>query len=460
MDKLGPVGVNRMQNTSTLSYTYLDNILDHMLAEVDKQEQLVNSETEQFKPACVNTINLTPSRNNFIELPISKADIPKQKNKTSSSKLNLFTLEQIEISRDPILLDTYPYKEHSELLSTFFLTPSEDVVIELPPSGSTRSNTKKRMSHVNSYDFGPIENNNKDQSIDPTTSLIDEEEIFKQIPDLGVLDELENPNSQNIWWEGTYRNLNQFIKPENSHIYEEEKQNFLDNYYPNYEKDKKFYYVYNEISTNSSDDYDSTDSDEPNIQPVKADVKLLVKTTDNGKEEIEIRSIKEVLSTVKQEPKSFKRSNSSSTLPKSYRVPFNSTEVLKNNVEKPTFTLQRLFIRSPGFEPGFVTKNNSLLSSKTLSRSQPELVASSNIKYPLEYEATKPVDLHANTPFYPCYDQYSKHYDLSDSLGTLNSEPITHDYTTSNYDAETFPSAYCDWLLPSETETEGKVDFV
>lgn len=451
-----PDGVNRTQNTEQpLTYLHLDTILDNMLAEIDKQEKLVDDAVE-LQPACVNTFSLNPSTDALVELPITNKDIPKShintfefgsnsrdpKTEVTETFVQLETVlpaKNIEMQIDEYLTDYY-LPSSSKCVNTFSMHPSDDALIELPVPVS------KKKTHMNVYDFGTVEKTD-DEIIDQIFSDVFESENTSDVDYISIepisLPKNESQNDtfetsqksehSDVWWEGTFRDeppQTDEEKPKQD-VYSKRQDLTSEDLYNTYSS-----------SDEKSTDY-SSDSDEYIVQPVKADVKLLVKTVDNGKEEIELRSVREILNQLKPEEKNKKKEKKpckiySSTLPHSFGKTMRKSSTSTNLVlEKPTFTLQRLFVRSPGCEPSFI---NNLQSSKELSKSQPELVASSNIKYPLQY--TTPIDLHANAPFYPCYSEYNKFYE--------SNPPQT--------DSNTFPSAYCDWLLPSDPEPEGKVN--
>lgn len=180
-------------------------------------------------------------------------------------------------------------------------------------------------------------------------------------------------------------------------------------------------------SDETTDESISSDSDD--IVPVKAEVKLLVKTRGNGKEEIELRSVRELIDFNKNTGK-HSRTN---TLPKR-KISLNTNSSGKV-VEQPTFTLQRLFVRSEDNKPE-VLLNKNIRGTKNMSKSHPELFAASNMKYPLQYDLTAPCTQISDIKNFSSNIEYTK-----------------------QHESDPFPSAYCDWLLPTDLESEGKVEF-
>lgn len=467
---LNILGVGRMQTipyNTPLSYTHLDSILDKMLAEVDKQEKLVDDETE-FKPSCVNTVNINPTEEALIELPLA---IKKEKRHINTYEfgshvpemnvVNPFadTFVELPIPNSPkvkrklVSKITEPTKmvKRDICVNTFNLDPSEDTFIELPfPT------TKTKNSHMNTYDFGDLQTEPIDLVVDDNYLELGNDVIPFEIEDI-FMDESQNLESAmeppEIWYEGTYRQLSLVPEEDENITPDIDPKNYV--YQIPYQPPIKVKESYDTLSQCSSSDEkttedESTDSDSQvvHVKPIKPEVKLMVKTIDGGREEIEVHSLHDVLEHYKSAEKlddnksNIKYNRSlSNTLPRS-----NVGKIITKKTDdddKPSFTLQRLFVRSPGCEPSFICKGN-LITSKEISKSQPELVAASNIKYPLQYDNTQ-IDLHANMPFYPCYNQ----------TNPLDSYNRTY---TQTYDTDSFPSAYCDWLLPTDHENqEGNV---
>lgn len=341
-----------------------------MLQEVEDQEQkLFSLDLDVLEPHCVNTLELLPTTDALIEVPIKKSiKVPKRKVYETS--------QCIQVTENPY-----------ELVS---FGGDGNVVMSVPVEGDEACNLleycgdsfgdKPFTSHYTLEFSKPTcastESLNDSVASSPTylkgDSIDPEENDYEPIDTQSVNNfDYQLHDGEDVWWEGTYRNLS--VVPE-----EDEDTAPSDLLEPLVSEDSS--------SSDSLDEgtYDLTEN------LVKAEVKLMVKTVDKGRENIEIRSVRDFI-----HPKEGKKTKLGKKLHK-----------LSSKI--PSFTLPRLFVKTP--EGG---------NSK-------ELVATSNKKMPLELPYTD--DLYANPPFYPAYRS-----------SPSNSPPLIRP-----------TPAYCDWLPLTE----------
>lgn len=447
-----------------------------MLAEVEAQERLVDVDNLVYNPVCVNTFNLNPSKETVIEFPIvTKKPKPSQlstfKFDTASnidesgqhSPANLAKTIPIDESRQHINVistadlsktavdnsgrcintpaanlskttiasnidesgqhtpagDLTTVDNSGRCINTFNLTPSEEATIELPLPTTAK---RKKKSHVNVYDFGEIEDNEG-------SSATEIESV--QDKDINELSPCE------IWYEGIYRDESNLPADEQIEM-NPSPSTFSDHMYDDIIQDSQEYYV-SSSDEKTGDDYESSGSEEDvsNIPPIKPEIKLMVKTQDNGREEVELRTIKDLLELSKSQEKEIDNSFTRNTLPR--RRPININLQGCEFKSKPTFTLQRLFVRSENNDP-ILHIHKNIQNTKHISKSQPELIASSNLKYPLQFDPNEAL----------WFGSKQTNDKADSSLVTY-----TEISTTDN-----FPSAYCDWLLPLDRKSEGNVKLV
>lgn len=447
-------------------------MLDKMLHDVEQQEKLFSLDLDLLEPAedpgCVNTLELQPSSDALIEIPIKKSiRIPKTYETTHtivlsdseepyelirfgdeassapdasrvSNEYDLITfedagaanslnqlqetvnklLEDVESDEIELLLD------HNQLQSDYksFMIFSNAHTA----SSESLSDVSPEEDDWDDYDHGDYE-------------PIDSSMVISNYP-YELYDNSSEPRSfrkefRDIWWEGTYRNLS--VVPE-----EDEESVSLIGTYSGRSLDKarldndsnrSSYFSAKEDS--NSYNSDATQSSTSSEKIVKAEVKLLVKTLDRGKEAIEIRSVREFM----EDPKKEKRTKSL-TLPtklcleKEVSMSKRGSEpclVETKHPRIPTFTLPRLFVRKTDFE-----EPNSPDSKEQSPRTG--LVPIPTDKYPLQcgnagYEPLD-VNLYANTPFFPCYS----------SPSTSSAPP-------------NIPKGYCDWIPEFGVTERGNV---
>lgn len=434
-----------------------------MLAEVDEQERLVQLDLpgsrKSLKPFCVNSLNLEPTTEAVIEIPVSVPKSPKlfetrhQITIDGSDSNDQFSTSTFDIDDETSLKTLNKSQDTDSLIS--FESISEVYFLENVPNNAYRASSESLSESESNF---PLE-------------CVQEEHIYEIVePKDEFLDFCNNKQTsltnvqQDIWWEGTYRDLS--IVPEEDEDNLSEISGSIQRYKylsePKVElksettilgavKKHSDEHIYDTISQHSSsdvsvttgDEYDTSDMEHniPCTKPVKAEIKLLVKTSDQGREDVEIRTLREFSDKVYQGETSDFSKNSNPNLVQSYLDTARNKTENNNNKNKPTFILQRLFVRCPENDFTKSITNDGIKKS-------PELVATTptNTQYPLQYQPnqlTRPtnnewVDLYANTPFYPCY-------------GSYNAEKVDPSTQTS------FPTAYCDWLVQPDDASGGKV---
>lgn len=474
----------------TMSYAQIDIMLERMFSEVERQEKLFSLDLDVLDnnsaEHCVNQLILEPSTDALIEIPIKK---PKMYE----------TSQEIQVDDNPYELvdfgnagaSTVPVDNEYDLISfeesvrpptqVTDLDEIQDSVKQLllEVEADEAEMLLGSIEHEINYKYPVYFGNAKTASSESLSEWSQdsweddaEEYIYEPIltksnePRPYPYERYENKPEQ-IWYEGAYRNLS--IVPEEDeenlsllgavastksylHSREYQKQQSQTSTSGDYETDTS-------ISRSTDDDYQE--------KVVKAEVKLLVKTSGIGKNEIEIRSVRDFLDTppkpkTKGKPKKIIRSH---TLPATLTSKFSNltskvscilgtnkniskstgdvdSTTFEENVEtttvKPVFTLQRLFVRTPDSENGkFI---NNLQNSKEQSKSRTELIATTNEPFPLQRES---VDLYANTPFLPCYDE-----NVSPTYADIN--PFTEFITNPFQRHSQVPQAYCDWLSAEE----------
>lgn len=191
---------------------------------------------------------------------------------------------------------------------------------------------------------------------------------------------------------------------------------------------------------------------------VKAEVKLLVKTIDEGKEAIEIRSVRDFMdpkTTKKQFSSSPSQENKDPTFYSKFSQKLNSLSNKFGNLSEkvslipkreqsngkmefeeqqrqPSFILPQIFVRSSN-DPAL----SNLQNTKELSRSKIELLAATRQEYPL--------DLQQNIDSgHKSYDDFRLHGNNTSKIPSKSIEG------TSEF------RPYCDWLCNTGDFEEGK----
>lgn len=479
----------------TASYAQIEIMLERMLSEVETQEKLFSLDLdvlENNSDHCVNELILEPSPDALIEIPINKPKIFEASHHIelhehnhdligfedpvapaatanepdfasfgeSSSKVNQLAeihesvkelLLKVEADESEMLLENI---EENEQFSDHYKYPiyfsnAKRASSETLTDGSSDSWDDDCVDH----DYEPI-----------MASCIETRpfsyERFESKPD-------------QIWYEGAYRNLS-IVPEEDEETLSSPGKGVATNVY---NKPNEYCKQYAQRSTSAECDTSSKNTDDglqENV--VKAEVKLLVKTSGEGKNEIEVCSVRDFLeSPVKQKAtksgnKVAKKVTRSQTLPakltcklsgftnrmsnilNSIKSISKSTSTLSDididtaeiTTTKPVFTLQRLFLRTPECDGRMFVSN--LQTAREQSKSRTELIATTNARFPLQLQY---VDLYANSPFYPCY---------SEVFGStaMSKNPFT-EFVTNPFDSYSqVPQAYCDWL-PLEEHDRGKV---
>lgn len=456
----------------TTSYTQIDAMLDRMLYEVEKQEKLFALDLDVLDQSAdhyVNTLELEPSTNALLEVPIKKTvKVPKVYQ----------TVHNIEVGNSSVTEDLIVFDEDKKKTNEMEQNKNCDVNLDNQQEPTEKLSLESDESNVlletsasndnlNDYPYEFINfqkavhassESMSDVSVDNYPSSwedINEEHYYEPIEPIPKLD--QTVDSRNIWWEGTYRNLSSV--PEE----DEETVSLIGNYptksflVNTRSRDKTVNQKSRDKRNSDSSSNGSSEEDElkKHQRTVKAEVKLLVKTTDRGREEIEIRSVREFLNgTTDNADTEPLMDNPLSSKNSKYPCLYNLKETSTRNTEKPVFTLQRLFIRPT---------DNKNLTETTTPETPPrtELIATSPERYPLQCEYEKlsnesddescsvdmktKIDLYANRPFFPCYEQRKE------------TNPFTQVTSNPFCDQSKVPKAYCDWLPISEDHLRGNV---
>lgn len=518
---------NPKNTQNTTSYAYIDIMLERMLDEVEKQEKIFGLDLDILEPneTCINSLELLPSSDAIIEIPIKNSiqkptvyqcvremvinDETDGDNKQTKSEENVdlidFESTNKENELEKISLATANLITSLETDEAKMLLDDELQIDAIDKRKYDMYFVRRASSESLSDNYPDSESDTNEHLIDPDYELIDNTTPLKYAYQL-----YDNRTGNDIWWEGTYRNLS--IVPEE----DEESVSLLGSYSGNYISKpfitrKSPTLANNSLliketlrsSSSSTSTSSLSSSDEGHYETfekvVKAEVKLMVKTVDKGKEAIEIRSVREFVENPKKDIplKESKSKSKSQFLPQKISKKINNISnrfssmleskgkksseyaVLQNpNVNKqkgstakqknpkPSFTLPRLFVRTEQ-EPIKPSKSESdLLNNKELSRSRSELVATPSETFPLQlypntfnyFETSdldeNKVDLYANRPFYPCYNQYT----VKPTLFQTN--PFT-EFTSNPFTCNSpIPQAYCDWLSEQEDISRGKVVFI
>lgn len=488
----------------TTSYAQIDIMLERMLSEVERQEKLFCLDLDVLDDTsenCVNQLVLEPSTDALIEIPIKKPKIYETNHEiqVDDEPYGLVSFGNVET---PI---TVPTENEYDLISFDDNLPSSTQITDLDEIQESVAKLLLKVEadeaemllgsiedvehHSDDYKYPVYFRNAKTASSESLSEWsqdsweddvvdYDYEPIRTKSnePRSFAYERYENKPEQ-IWYEGAYRNL--------SVVPEEDEENLsllgVGAVTKTYSNPRDYLKQLSQTSTSGEYETDTSISkstdDEYQEKIVKAEVKLLVKTSGTGKNEIEIRSVRDFLDTppktitkVKSSVK--KKMVRSQTLPailtsklsdlttrvsnilgqsRSISKSTGDVENISNieNVEttvvKPVYTLQRLFVRTPESENGrFV---NSLQKSKEQSRSRSELIATSNERFPLQCDS---VDLYANAPFYPCYNE------TISPTNYLENDPFTEFITNPFQIHSQLPQAYCDWL-PTEEQCKGNV---
>lgn len=320
-------------------------------------------------------------------------------------------------------------------------------------------------------------------NIETATDISHEESDWESnVPKLEYFHYEGDINRQEVWYEGTYRNLS--VLPEEY----DECATLIGNHLPReyYLKSENYNNMYTSKTNSCSESYlqhllenSKADNNDKRKEKGKAEVKLLVKRTDDGREEIEIRSIHELLksSAGKNANNLLGQQYDKNSVEKSNKSPQNhymkETSNTERNEDKPVFTLQQLFVTTSVSEKNpFSGTKLSFAPCKDFSKSGTKIVALSSNEYPLQCESetntlssckqlthefgedgvehvapinnkdvsNDTINLYANIPFYPCYNlQWSSPQTSSSFTPNI-----------SSYDTSSLPKPYCKWLPPTK----------
>lgn len=507
---------------NTTSYAHIDIMLERMLNEVEQQEKIFGLDLDVLEPeeSCINTLELVPSSDALIEIPV-KDCIRKPKVYECVHEILINDNSNMisnDIKENVDLINFDDGAKENELEKISFATANLITTLECDEARmllneDIESNVgdprKCDMYFVRKASSESLSDNYPDSWSDTNENCVDPdyEPIEHSTPLKYAYQLYDNRTGNDIWWEGTYRNLS--IVPEE----DEESASLLGTYSGSY-LNKPYLNIPNttndslvlsdnlKSSSSSLSSSSASSSDEGHYETfekvVKAEVKLMVKTTDKGKEAIEIRSVREFMEDPKKEvpmadeskikrktnllPKISKKINNLSSKfsnildsnrkkSSTYAVLENTCNVkhepvVKHKNHKPSFTLPRLFVRTNEAEPIKPSKSDSnLLENKELSKSRSELVATPSETFPLQFHPDNwdylktdldenKIDLYANRPFYPCYNQYTVKPNL------FQTNPFT-EFTSNPFSCNSpIPQAYCDWLSEQEDISRGKVVFL
>lgn len=227
--------------------------------------------------------------------------------------------------------------------------------------------------------------------------------------------EIHEKFTRDVWWEGAYRNSSAYPKEENFEFSEGE---FTANPYV----------VSNNFPVAGGEAAEAVCKGR-----VRAEVRLLIKTMENGKEAVEVMSVKELVEGPSGKSVGSKKQRAK-TLPCNFKVEetsrgrnFYKTSsdtylgriVLSKESDVPTYTLQRFFVRGPKVKvEGDKTKIN--------------LFAEQKQKFPLQFDRDAgDVESSSSAPA----------EDKSETFFKSSSDP--------------FPQPYCFWLNPTEERRGG-----
>ena len=444
-------------------------MLDRMISEVETQEKLFCLDLDLLEDddaKCVNTLELVPSSDALIELPI----------KVRQRELYESTSEIIIGDENNYELLSFCAKERKEVDdgasdliqfdeptgSVIQVPKSEVAAVLLEDDVKEKCLWSQRVKTASSESIS-------DTSESATDSWNDNEHEYELVDTNDILSKYlsgSDPHpSDDIWWEGTFRNLS--IVPEededNTSLLESKPNRKFHSSLLGYEPIPKTNETGNAkgYETDSSTDEEHHESNE---KVVKAEIKLMVKTYEEGKEAIEIRSVKEFTEPSLEHTERYR----SQTLP----TKLSSKEIgifdkkisescsylgAKNVENKPVYTLQRLFVKTSD------GSSSSLSNSRELCKSRTELIATGNENFPLtcnfgsyeilnnEEDNEHEIDLYANTPFYPCYEQNS-----IISPFPVRTNPFI-EFTEPSRDVSSIPKAYCDWLPRADAPIRGNL---
>lgn len=475
----------------TTSYAQIDAMLDKMLFEVEKQEKLFTLDLvddDADSDSCVNSLELQPSTDALIEIPIKKSiRVPKVYETThqivlledaptetpyefvqfgdsnlekSNNKEDDYELMALEVDSTSESLNQLQESVNKMLENVqqdeveILLLSNENLQTDSYKSPIFFYNTHTASSESLS-DVSVDDNNWNDYDYVGDYEPIDSSIVLSNYPyELygNNTDEKHahfnkdfHTNRSDIWWEGTYRNLSvvpeedeenlSLIGTHSNKSYDNSKQKIESN-----DSNRSSYFSAKDESCSSDTTTlsSSNNSEYVSEKIVKAEVKLLVKTLDKGKEAIEIRSVREFM----EEPK--RDSNKSQTLPIKFNCEQIGNEIKKRGSEpclmnyddkstSPSYTLQSVFIHKPDYEDTSNCKTRSGLISLPTNN------------YPLQYgnAGYEPmnIDLFANAPFYPLYS-------------TSENYPST---STSPPNTMIIPEGYCDWIQEFGISSRGNV---
>lgn len=482
------------------SYAQIDIMLERMFSEVERQEKLFSLDLDVLdneNERCINQLILEPATDALIEIPIKK---PKTYETSREIQVDENVYEFIEFGNLSAPSTAIPDKEYDLINFEESIAPSTPVTDLDEVHDSVKQLLLKVEADEAEMLLGSIEESEQhDDHKYPVyfrnAKTASSESLSEWSQDSWESDENEyhyepiitksnepkpfpyeryENKPDNIWYEGAYRNL--------SMVPEEDEENVsllgISSASPHTKEYQK-----QQSQTSTSADYEtdtsisrSTDEDREQEKIVKAEVKLLVKTSGPGKNEIEVRSVRDFLDAPDKPKTRNKRTGQkkvvrSQTLPAKFTNKISdftskvssilgaskniskstgdvesvsSAQCLQTVTEKPVFTLQRLFVRMPNAENSKFVKNIHNVTEQSKSRT--ELIAMANKRFPLQCES---VDLFANAPFYPCYSE-----NISPTYLDMN--PFTEFITNPFHIYSQVPQAYCDWLS-TEEHCRGKV---
>lgn len=407
------------------SYTHIDAMLERMLLAVDKFDTLQDNH--------MNSLTLEPSSDALIEIPIKKL---KSKNRYTTTA-NIFVEEEEKSSDSHYTEKLSASEDTSRILDNEF--PSDEY-----------------LEYKDEMCFG-------EHSIDHELSENFYEPIAPQLS--------SSSNAMDyVWWEGTYRNL--------SIVVEEDEDNYswIDNKtkMSGSQRDKIIHRNLSPSnpSTDENTDHESessrilssasTDVSDPENcdHMIKAEVKLMITSQEDGLDSFEVKSVKEFV--LKNEKKKEVMKNDSPKKKRYFKKklmnfldkPKSDSEVVKlsthenyenKTIIRPSFTFPRIFVKNTNSE----CKTSKLHDIK---RSKSDFFVKPNDNYPLamnheSYSKISPkMNLYANRPFYPIY---------GDNFKVRTKEPSNRIFYVPPSEVS-ISEGYCNWSSESDQDI-GKV---
>lgn len=453
----------------------------------ERQEKLFSLDLDLLETdSCLSTFAVQPRTDALIEIPIKKTIRKPKIYETTQEMLikddeNPFEYMKFGGRSENITTHEYDLIDFSAKEQNFdsneisgFSADAHCTILRDPKELET---LKIDLGNISSGNIPTASNESlNDQIVENNDTSIPEtfiDDDYEPIDDNVDTSWKDVRNRNDIWWEGTYRNLS--IVPEE----DEENMSLLGsscsrrtyglNPYTQLSSSNPQLAITthgdtficgrssSESSVGSSTSFED-DTYDLCRKNVKAEVKLLVKTIDEGKEAIEIRSVRDFMdpkTTKKQFSSSPSQENKDPTFYSKFSQKLNSLSNKFGNLSEkvslipkreqsngkmefeeqqrqPSFILPQIFVRSSN-DPAL----SNLQNTKELSRSKIELLAATRQEYPL--------DLQQNIDTgHKSYDDFRLHGNNTSKIPSKSIEG------TSEF------RPYCDWLCNTGDFEEGK----